>query len=301
MLVADSSHAHFHRASNTHKPAAADAELRSGCDVVSPADCPATIRGRTLIFPSSRALNACPYLKGRESGELSAACIPVSITGQASAVVHATGPDGIPPVESDVEYIESTARRGSERIAMLRAFEKSEAQARTDPLTGLWNRRSLENRALELHRDGTEYVVAYGDLDHFKVLNDTHGHEAGDQALRLFSRVLRDSIRPTDVTARYGGEEFVVVLPQTSMEAARKILERLRERLALTLGAGRVPAFTVSFGLASSLEANTFDGVVAVADQALLLAKSTGRNRTVAAGDELVPMTSGPMTPGPVT
>ena len=66
---------------------------------------------------------------------------------------------------------------------MLRAFEKSETQARTDPLTGLWNRRSLENRINELNREGTPYALAYGDLDNFKKLNDTHGHESGDQAL----------------------------------------------------------------------------------------------------------------------
>jgi diguanylate cyclase (GGDEF)-like protein len=198
--------------------------------------------------------------------------------------VHATGPDGAAPTERDVDYLEVTSHRASERIAMLRAFEKSEVQARTDPLTGLWNRRSLENRVRELARDGTAYALAYGDLDHFELLNDTHGHEAGDQALRLFSRVLRDSMRPDDLTARYGGEEFVVVLPGCPVDTALKVLERLRERLALVLTTGRVPAFTVSFGLASSTDGDTFDDVVAVADEGLLSAKANGRNRTVLTG-----------------
>jgi diguanylate cyclase (GGDEF)-like protein len=166
---------------------------------------------------------------------------------------------------------------------MLRAFEKSEIQARTDPLTGLWNRRSLENRVRDLRREGTSYALAYGDLDHFKELNDTHGHEAGDQALRLFSRVLRDSIRPTDFSARYGGEEFVVVLPECSPALAVQVLDRLRERLALTLASARVPAFTVSFGVAASIDGETFDEVVAVADGALLAAKGAGRNQTLLA------------------
>ena len=287
MLVADSSRAHFQQTLATGS--ATEAESRSGCGVVSPLDCPATIRGRTLVFPTSRALNACPYLKARPSGDMSATCVAISITGKTSGVVHATGPDGVAPTEHDLTYLEITARRASERIAMLRAFEKSEAQARTDPLTGLWNRRSLENRVRDLQRDGTPYALAYGDLDHFKVLNDTHGHEAGDQALRLFARVLRDSIRPTDITARYGGEEFVIVLPECDVETALKVLERLRERLALTLGTGRVPAFTVSFGLASSIDADTFDEVVAVADQALLTAKTAGRNRTVVAAVSTAP------------
>ena len=283
MLVADSSGAHFHETLNTTEPSQTD--QRSGCDVVSPNDCPATRRGHTLVFPSSEALNACPHLVGRPSGELSAACVAISITGRSSGVVHAMGPDGTPPNENDVSYLEITTRRASERIAMLRAFEKSETQARTDPLTGLWNRRSLENRVHELARDATPYGLAYGDLDHFKMLNDTHGHEAGDQALRLFARVLRNSVRPDDFTARYGGEEFVIVLPDCATETATKILERLREQLALTLTNGRVPAFTVSFGVASSTDADTFDEVVAIADQALLSAKVDGRNRTVRAVD----------------
>jgi diguanylate cyclase (GGDEF)-like protein len=283
MLVADSSGAHFHQTLHTTEPSETD--QRCGCDVVSPNDCPAARRGHTLVFPSSQALNACPHLAGRPSGELSAACVAISFTGRSSGVVHAMGPNGTPPDANDVSYLEITTRRASERIAMLRAFEKSETQARTDPLTGLWNRRSLENRVHELARDATPYALAYGDLDHFKILNDTHGHEAGDQALRLFARVLRNSVRPDDITARYGGEEFVIVLPDCPTDVATKILERLREQLALTLTNGRVPAFTVSFGVASSTDADTFDEVVAIADRALLAAKTGGRNRTVRAMD----------------
>ena len=186
MLVADSSRAHFHQ--TLHTGTDEKFAARSGCTVVSPVDCPATRRGRTLVFPTSSALNACPFLKARPSGDLAAACIPISITGQTSGVVHATTPDGSPPTSVEIGYLEITSRRASERIAMLRAFEKSEAQARTDPLTGLWNRRSLENRINDLAREGTPYALAYGDLDNFKTLNDTHGHESGDQALRLFSR-----------------------------------------------------------------------------------------------------------------
>jgi diguanylate cyclase (GGDEF)-like protein len=281
MLVADSSGAHFHQTLHTTEPSPTG--QRSGCDVVSPNDCPATRRGHTLVFPSSQALNACPHLAGRPSGELSAACVAISITGRSSGVVHAMGPDGTPPNENDVSYLEITTRHASERIAMLRAFEKSETQARTDPLTGLWNRRSLENRVRELARDATPYTLAYGDLDHFKILNDTHGHEAGDQALRLFARVLRDSVRPDDITARYGGEEFIIVLPDCPTDVATRILERLREQLALTLTNGRVPAFTVSFGVASSTDADTFDEIVAIADRALFTAKTDGRNRVVRA------------------
>ena len=290
MLLADSSRAHFHQMFVTDS----GPDARTGCGVVSPLLCPATNRGHTVQFPSSAAIDACPYLQGRATGDCSAACVPVSIAGKTVGVLHATGPDTVAPTESDVRYVEVTARRAAERIAMLRAFEKSETQARSDPLTGLLNRRSLENQVNDLERTATPYSLAYGDLDHFKVLNDTHGHEAGDQALRLFSRVLRDSVRPADIAARYGGEEFVVVLPDCNVETATAVLERVRERLALALTNGRVPSFTVSFGLAASAAGDTFDEIVALADHALLAAKSEGRNRVVLAAEGQTPESAEP-------
>jgi diguanylate cyclase (GGDEF)-like protein len=283
MLVADSGRAHFHQTLTTAPMPGGATQPRSGCAVVSPLDCPATRRGHTLSFPTSSALDACPHLKGRPSGACSAVCVAVSLAGKTVGVLHATGPDGVAAADGDVRYLEITSRRAAERIAMLRAFERSEAQARSDPLTGLLNRRSLENRVHDLHREGIPYTLAYGDLDHFKALNDEQGHEAGDQALRLFSRVLRDSIRPNDLAARYGGEEFVIVLPDCSIETATAVLDRLRERLALTLTTGRIGAFTVSFGLASSTDSAMFDDVVAAADRALLAAKTAGRDRIVLA------------------
>jgi diguanylate cyclase (GGDEF)-like protein len=276
MLIADSSRAHFQRALTNGQ----DFE---GCGVVSPLDCPAATVGHALVFPSSGALNACPYLKDRPSGACSAACLPVSIAGRTVGVTHAIGPDGTPPAETDIETLTFTSRRGSERVAMIRAFATSQTQAQTDPLTGLLNRRSLENAVRDLRNEKVPYALAYGDLDHFKVLNDTHGHEAGDQALRLFARVLNDSLRPNDICARYGGEEFVIVLPDCATDVATIVLERVRESLALALSAGRVPPFTVTFGVASSTYAASFDEIVAIADRALLDAKSAGRNRVAIA------------------
>ena len=123
--------------------------------------------------------------------------------------------------------------------------------------------------------------MAYGDLDRFKDLNDTFGHAAGDRALRTFSQVLRDSLRPIDIPGRYGGEEFVIVLPECPLDEARQVLERVRERLAERIVVADLPPFTISFGLASSDQAADFDQVVALADAALLSAKAGGRDQVV--------------------
>ena len=125
---------------------------------------------------------------------------------------------------------------------MLRAFAKTEKQAKTDPLTGLLNRRSLEAAAQGLIDNNETYLAAYADLDHFKILNDVHGHDAGDRALKLFARVYRDNVRPSDIPARYGGEEFVVVLPNCELGDAMLVMDRVRDRLAAGIHSGQGPS-----------------------------------------------------------
>ena len=287
LLVADSSRAHFRQVITTR--------VAPGCGVMAPDDCPATNRGQTQQWPSSTDLDTCPHLVDRESGPCSAVCVPVGIAGKTVGVVHAIGPDHDPPSTSATADLELIARKAGERIGILRAFSRTEAQARTDPLTGLLNRRSLEAAVLDLTAQARPYAVAYGDLDHFKPLNDIHGHDTGDRALRLFAGVLRDGVRPNDMAARYGGEEFVVVLPDCSIADAYTVLDRVRARLADALHGGTVPAFTVSFGLALGEPDLTFGEIVEQADVALLRAKSEGRNRVIlAAGTR-----HGPSEPAP--
>jgi diguanylate cyclase (GGDEF)-like protein len=276
MLLADSSQAHFRQVFSTAP--AADAACRVG----SPLECPATLSGQTQLFKDSSHLDTCPYLRGR-SDRVWAACVPVSIAGRTTGVLHMQRALESPPGDGGRGW-ELIARKAGDRIGMLRAFARSETQARTDPLTGLLNRRSLEARTRDLADEGLPYVVAYGDLDHFKLLNDVHGHDTGDRALRLFARVLRDSVRPNDIPARYGGEEFVAVLPDCSIDNAVVVIERIRTRLDTALVGGAVPPFTVSFGLAPSEIGRTFSETVDAADQALLRAKSEGRDRIVIAG-----------------
>ena len=108
--------------------------------------------------------------------------------------------------------------------------------------------------------------------------------DIGDRALRLFARVLRDSMRPNDIVGRWGGEEFVVVLPDCTTADAYAVIDRVRSRLAEAQHGGTVPSFTVSFGLAPGDTSLAFSEIVEQADTALLRAKSEGRNRVVLAG-----------------
>ena len=273
LLLADSSKAHFRQV------LVSSAQTDDfGCGVMSPDDCPAASRGRSMVFPDSTALDACPNLRGRHC---SALCVPMSIGGNSLGVFHVTTEDGSPPSDEIEMNVEAVARRASERLAMLRAFEVSRTQANSDSLTGLMTRRSLETAVRELHATGTPYSVAYGDLDHFKELNDVFGHAAGDRALRTFSQVIRDSLRPADIPGRYGGEEFVIVLPDCPVDEAHQVLERVRARLAERIVIAELPRFTISFGLAFSEQAGDFEAVVSLADAALLSAKAGGRDQIV--------------------
>jgi diguanylate cyclase (GGDEF)-like protein len=160
--------------------------------------------------------------------------------------------------------------------------------AYTDTLTSLPNRRRLYEDVYRLialaERYGQEFCVCLFDLDHFKRLNDTHGHLVGDQVLQEVAQVARLHLRAADLFGRWGGEEFVVLLPQTRLSDAQTALERVR--LALhTIALPNVHAITASFGIAAYLPGDTSESLLHRADQALYLAKATGRNRIVLDSD----------------
>lgn len=257
----------------------------SGCQVPSTERCPAARNGQRLVFPTPSSLDACWYLQERPDGPCSAVCAPLSVAGNAVGIIHVVAPELQPPADHELATIDLIARKTSESLSTIRAFGHASTQARTDPLTGLLNRRSLEQAAATLDDEGTPYVVAFADLDRFKVLNDTHGHAAGDAALRLFARVLRSSVRPDDITSRWGGEEFLLVLPNCTLDGAVEIMERVRANLAVALAGTDVPPFTVSFGAATSSVTSAFSSVVAQADEYLLQAKAAGRNRIITASN----------------
>ena len=279
-LLADSSHAHLQRVTVASEEA-------PGCTVDSPHNCPAVRRGQTTVFARDSELDSCPRLSHRSYGSCSAVCVPVTVMGRAAGVLHAVDEPGHVPNQEQLHAMETLARLVGAKLGLLRAMQRTSLQAATDPLTGLANRRTLEEAVRELFERGDDFALAIADLDHFKLLNDAHGHEAGDRALRLFARTMRDTVRPNDVVARYGGEEFVIILRDAGMVDALHALERVRRRLAERLAAGTTPVYTSSFGLAHSTSADRFDELFSLADQALLTAKATGRDRIAIAGDAL--------------
>mgnify|MGYP006288490227 CR=1 FL=1 len=154
---------------------------------------------------------------------------------------------------------------------------------RTDPLTKLANRRSFQERfqaAFSLARRQEQPLsVIMLDIDHFKQVNDTFGHSAGDTVLKALGVLLKDSCREEDVAARFGGEEFILCLPNTDCNEAKACAERIRARMAGQDILGQGYPITVSLGIAELLPQDSMDGLITRADRALYAAKRHGRNR----------------------
>lgn len=177
-----------------------------------------------------------------------------------------------------------------QRTAQLHeANQRLTAEAISDPLTGLYNRRYLadfiERELGRTRRAGHKMVFAIIDIDYFKRFNDTYGHDAGDEVLKMVSAFLRTQIRQEDLAFRYGGEEFLLVLPTTAAEAVAGRIEQIRERIArrpIEYRGRQIGPINFSLGVAVFPDhGDTADAVIAAADDALYRAKAGGRNRVV--------------------
>lgn len=171
-----------------------------------------------------------------------------------------------------------------------RLLDGLQRMATHDSLTGLHNRRMLMERLDEAFANAGRYhqdlSVIMMDVDHFKGVNDIHGHQAGDDVLRSLGELLRSEMRGTDIVARYGGEEILMVCPNTDLSKATEIAERIRARIegtpmATMAGELRV---TVSMGIADARHADSVAKLIEVADSAMYKAKEAGRNRVCSAG-----------------
>lgn len=184
-------------------------------------------------------------------------------------------------VDGLVEFT-AVIRDITERVHLMDALQE---QAATDSLTGLANRREFTEFANQVIRTSKTMSLLVLDVDNFKSVNDTYGHDAGDEALRVLAKVGAQTIQHLDLFARIGGEEFVAVLPDTNIDQAKQMAERLRlifekQNFRHNWTNGKAIPFTVSIGVASSLDSDTeVTTILKRADEALYIAKNSGRNR----------------------
>lgn len=182
---------------------------------------------------------------------------------------------------------------------VLHYFRRASAQhaallemAMMDPLTGVYNRRQLSERARQLiadcHRRKQPFSVILCDLDHFKLLNDQYGHEAGDGVLTGIGEILGQGVRSVDCVGRWGGEEFLLLLSQTDIDGAYVVAERLRNRVAMRFSApgNEGPAVTVTMGISRFRLDDTLETAVSRAYAALYAGKESGRNRVERASED---------------
>ena len=199
--------------------------------------------------------------------------------------------------EDTCHWIEALVNVAAPMIGHLQHLERAKRRALIDELTGTYNRRFLEEALAKLvvpddRRRGQVLSLLVIDLDHFKKVNDTYGHQVGDQVLKAVAAAIHRALKESDVLARYGGEEFVVVLPRTDTAGAMAVGERLRTAVAGLSLRKLAPAspdrITISVGVASyPIHATTVPDLIRMADEALYQAKSQGRNRVMCAPDTL--------------
>ncbi|MHA6492710.1 GGDEF domain-containing protein [Pseudomonas borbori] len=195
-------------------------------------------------------------------------------------------------------YTQAMRKRMRQRRFALQAHQDTlrgmmrqlEDLAATDELTGLYNRRHflrLAGRQLAALRGDRQHGLALIDLDHFKRINDAHGHAAGDRVLQTFASVAQTCLREGDIIARYGGEEFVLLLPNTEADQVVACCERLREAYSQSEPVGlKLGALSLSVGMTLLRERDDLDEALHRADQALYQAKDSGRNRCAAAWED---------------
>lgn len=228
---------------------------------------------------------------GTEMSRSLASLVIVPMKGQ-EGVVGALVLETDPPArlaEADAKSLRLLALLGTAALETLWEIEEINRRARTDALTGLANRQQFEERltriVMETNRFGGSCALIVIDIDRFKHVNDTYGHQMGDEVLKEVARVLQNAVRTVDLCARYGGEEMALLLPQTDIAGAGLLAERLRRAVCgdPVRVKGREIPITISLGVAAYPEGTSSrDELFAAADRALYSAKRAGRNKVVA-------------------
>lgn len=259
----------------------------------TPDECRGMRMGRVhRVFAGERELR-CAHLD--DVAEPFTICVPMLASGDSLGVlsvwsrIESDGPNDHLGARSETEIASVFAQRIAVTLATVRIKEKLRKESSVDPLTGLFNRRFLEtafNREIRLaERSHRPVGVILFDIDNFKRINDTFGHVAADAALNAVAKTLRLRLRGYDVPGRYGGDELLLLLPDTSLEDARKVAEQVRSAvttLEIPYGGLTLPSISASFGVAAyPLNGKDMDSLVRAADAALYQAKGCGRNCVV--------------------
>ncbi|MFN3651304.1 MAG: diguanylate cyclase [Armatimonadota bacterium] len=282
------------------EPEAPEADQTRGDE---PGSCLAWSSARTVMGTGAGCDRGCSGCGPLPPGG-SHLCTPLRMGTDTLGVVRLAHRRGYPWSLTEMEALEAYLAVTAPVLHNLRLLASARREALRDPLTGLHNRRFLEEylpQQLSLARREARpcsYLIL--DLDDFKQVNDAHGHEAGDTVLQDVATLLMDGRRGSDAAARYGGEEFVLVLPSTPISAAAELAERLRselERTELRLPNGQKLRLTASVGVAEyPRDATDPEGLRRVADRRLYAGKRLGRNRVVA-GEEPAESLSRPGSP----
>lgn len=253
----------------------------------APQDCWGIRRGKPYVASIEPGALVCAHLEGQARG--GSICLPLTAQSELLGLFFL------------VSEVEGRLDAGRQKLAIVVAEQMSLAlanlflrkrlkdQSTVDPLTGLYNRRHMEENfepiKAKVATQNGHLAVVMVDIDHFKVFNDTHGHDAGDHVLKEVSQILHQHMRPQDVLCRYGGEEMVMLLPELTLELAMQRAEQCRKSVEdhkLSYQGRDIGHLTVSLGVSSYPEdGSDFDQLVKAADLALYRAKSGGRNKVV--------------------
>jgi len=262
-------------------------------NIFAPDACWGLRRGRVYAVEDMKIGPICPHLK--QSSSTAYICLPLIGKGETLGLLHLGTKRSVQEDDRqwNIAELKDTAIRFAEylslSIANIKLSEKLASQSIRDTLTGLFNRRYMEEtiqrEILRAARKQTKIGIVMADIDHFKQINDTYGHEAGDEFLMKLADFFKTKTRGSDIACRYGGEEFILILPESSVEDTYKRADYLREeikKVKVYFRGQLLPSVTLSFGIATYPDHGIdTDELMRVADTALYKAKEEGRDRVI--------------------
>lgn len=249
-------------------------------EIISPPDCWAMKRGKLHLNQVEEDSLCCEHQQSR----VATMEIPVVARGEIYGllIMQRDGPDAVEDLSAMTDVANALADAMSLSLSNILLRERLRTQALRDALTGLYNRRYMEDAlqryADQAHRTQSPLSLIMIDLDHFKKINDEHGHAMGDAILAEAASSILSLIRPCDIACRYGGEELVILLPDCSLESAAAKAEDLRKTIEMLSDRHGI-AVTASFGVSTIPETSKAENALTDADKALYCAKRAGRNR----------------------